>query len=113
MEPTQGADDSRATRSRETSFGDAEVKTANDVTVKGIERLQKISLNNLSEAGRDFDQFNSFSKEQYIIAKKNAASYCKRIRKLRESLYDTFDRIRKLKQKIEKLEDVEAQESKT
>mmetsp|Transcript_19904 Transcript_19904/g.48736 ORF Transcript_19904/g.48736 Transcript_19904/m.48736 type:complete len:89 (+) Transcript_19904:7-273(+) len=73
-------------------------------TVKGIEHLQQIALMDLAESSRALANFNEMSKEHIVQVKKVSVQYCKRIRKLRENLYKTFERIRNLKEKVKQLE---------
>ncbi|GAB5365191.1 hypothetical protein AAMO2058_001036100 [Amorphochlora amoebiformis] len=76
---------------------------ADSVTLVGIERLQRIVLADLQGARAKLEEFNSYSQRRMSDVKPTVA-YCRRIKKLREILYKTFERIRNLKQKIATLE---------
>eukprot|EP00465_Bigelowiella_longifila_P007666 CAMPEP_0185263650 /NCGR_PEP_ID=MMETSP1359-20130426/15457_1 /TAXON_ID=552665 /ORGANISM="Bigelowiella longifila, Strain CCMP242" /LENGTH=170 /DNA_ID=CAMNT_0027851313 /DNA_START=87 /DNA_END=599 /DNA_ORIENTATION=- len=85
---------------RETT--EEEAKTS--LSVRGIERLQRTVLEDLNVSSKMLHDFNEFSREKIGDAKKVSVKYCKRIRKIRESLYKTFEKIRILKDKINKMD---------
>mmetsp|Transcript_21585 Transcript_21585/g.34834 ORF Transcript_21585/g.34834 Transcript_21585/m.34834 type:complete len:160 (-) Transcript_21585:286-765(-) len=79
-----------------------EAKTS--LSVRGIERLQRTVLEDLHISSKMLHDFNEFSREKIGDAKKVSVKYCKRIRKIRELLYKTFEKIRILKDKIKKMD---------
>lgn len=56
--------------------------------------IERDRLKDLAESSLALENFNEMSKEHIVQVKKVASSYCKRIRKIRENLYKTFERIK-------------------